>query len=59
MKHYLLDTNVFLLGIRAGNDWAAKRRSFGLDKSANFISVVTLGPYLLNKNHKPFMILCL
>ncbi len=43
MKHYLLDTNVILLGIRAGNDWAAKRRSLGLDKSANFISVVTLG----------------
>lgn len=43
MKHYLLDTNIVLLGIRAEKDWAAVRRTFGLDQSANFISVVTLG----------------
>ncbi len=41
--NYLLDTNVILLGIRAGKDWAATRQRLGLDQSANFISVVTLG----------------
>ncbi len=43
MKNYLLDTNVILIGIRAGKDWAATRQKLGLDQSANFISVVTLG----------------
>lgn len=43
MKNYLLDTNVILLGICAGKDWAVTRRTLGLDQSANVISVVTLG----------------
>lgn len=43
MKNYLLDTNVILLGIRAGKEWALIRRMLGLDESINFISVVTLG----------------
>ena len=41
--NYLLDTNVILLGIRAGKDWNVTRQRLGLDQSANFISVVTLG----------------
>ncbi len=43
MKNYLLDTNIVLQGIRAGEEWAVVRRRLGLDQSANFISVVTLG----------------
>jgi tRNA(fMet)-specific endonuclease VapC len=43
MKNFLLDTNIVLLGIRADNDWANQRNTWGLDTSVNFISVITLG----------------
>jgi len=43
MNTFLLDTNIILLSIRGGNDWADRRDTLGLNESANFISVVTLG----------------
>ena len=43
MKNYLIDTNVLLIGIRAGADWASKRKALQLDQSPNFVSVVTIG----------------
>ena len=36
--NYLLDTNVILLGIRAGKDWAVTRQRLGLDRDFDHLA---------------------
>jgi predicted nucleic acid-binding protein len=43
MNHYLFDTNILLLCIRSDQRWLTLVESLNLDRSYNFISVVSVG----------------
>lgn len=43
MKNYLLDTNVFLYLLRKDRRWFKIEEQFGLNKTGNFISLISLG----------------
>ena len=43
MQRYLLDTNILLLFLRQDTIWSDFQLRFDLNKSSNFISVVSLG----------------
>jgi tRNA(fMet)-specific endonuclease VapC len=43
MKNYLLDTNVFLYLLRNDRRWFKIEEQFGLNKTGNFISLISLG----------------
>ena len=43
MKNYLLDTNVFLYLLRKDKRWFKIEEQFGLNKTGNFISLISLG----------------
>jgi tRNA(fMet)-specific endonuclease VapC len=43
MKNYLLDTNLFLYLLRKDRRWFTIEEQFSLDKTGNFISIISLG----------------
>ena len=43
MNRYLFDTNILLLFLRQDTRWAKIHQTYGLDRSLNFISIVSIG----------------